>query len=255
MEVYRLKNKRAVINGGALGIGRATGISFAREKASVVIIDIDVKEGFTTERKIVKHGVKARYIEADATDPYDMQDAIKKASDFLGGIDILVNCVGGYKKYQSFDEITVEDWDRTIDLNLKSVFLACKYTIPYMKRNGWGRIINIGSLAGRSTSAGTSPAHYGSAKCAVSMLTQYVAKEVARFGITANTVAPGTTLTERVKKLITPEKEQIFLKATPIGRFATPEDIADVIMFLATDESRYITGATIDVNGGRLMLV
>ena len=127
--------------------------------------------------------------------------------------------------------------------------------VPFMKTGGWGRIINLGSLAGRSTSAGTSPAHYAAAKAAVSMMTQYLAKDIGPYGITANTIAPGTTLTERVKNLLTPEKKELFTKACPLGRLAQPEEISDVITFLASNESRYITGATIDVDGGRLMLV
>ncbi len=142
-----------------------------------------------------------------------------------------------------------------MNVNLKSVYLCCKAVLPYMKKEGWGRIINLGSLAGRSTSAGTSPAHYASAKAAVSMMTQYLAKDIGPYGITANTIAPGTTLTERVKNLLTPEKKELFTKACPLGRLAQPEEISDVITFLASNESRYITGATIDVNGGRLMLV
>jgi 3-oxoacyl-[acyl-carrier protein] reductase len=124
-----------------------------------------------------------------------------------------------------------------------------------MKKRGWGRIINLGSLAGRSTSAGSSPAHYATAKAGVAMLTQYIAKDVAPYRITANTIAPGTTLTDRVQKLLTPEKREKFTEMCPLGYLAQPEDIADVITFFASEESRYITGATIDVNGGRLMLV
>jgi NAD(P)-dependent dehydrogenase (short-subunit alcohol dehydrogenase family) len=142
-----------------------------------------------------------------------------------------------------------------IELNLKSVYLCCRAVIPFMKERGWGRIINLGSRAGRSASAGSAPAHYASAKGAVSILTQYVAKEFGPYGITANTVAPSTALTERVRKLLTPEKEARFIEDCPLGRLAEPEEIADVVTFLATEESRYITGATIDVNGGRLMLV
>jgi NAD(P)-dependent dehydrogenase (short-subunit alcohol dehydrogenase family) len=177
------------------------------------------------------------------------------AADFMGGIDILVTCAGGYKAYATFEQIGEADWDQVIALNLKSVYLCCHAVIPLMKAAGWGRIINLGSLAGRSTSAGTSPAHYASAKAAVAMMTQYIAKDVAPFGITANTVAPGTTATDRVRNLLTPEKEAAFVRSTPLGRLAEPDDIAGVITFLASDESRYITGATLDVNGGRLMLV
>jgi 3-oxoacyl-[acyl-carrier protein] reductase len=173
----------------------------------------------------------------------------------MGGVDILVTCAGGYKAYAKFEEIQEDDWDRVVALNLKSVFLCCKYAIPHMKKNNWGRIINLGSIAGRSTSAGQSPAHYGTSKAGVSMLTQYVAKDVAGYGITVNTVAPSTTKTERVVNLMTPDKEAAFTKSTPMGRLAEPDDIIGIIVFLATDDARYITGATYDVNGGRLMLV
>ncbi len=180
---------------------------------------------------------------------------VSEADAFMGDVDILVTCAGGYHAYAVFEDIIEDDWDRVIELNLKSVYLCCKAVLPYMKTRGWGRIINLGSLAGRSTSAGTSPAHYASAKAAVSILTQYIAKDAGPYGITANTIAPGTTLTDRVDKLLTPEKREIFTKACPLGHLAQPNEIAGVIVFLASDESRYITGATIDVNGGRLMLV
>jgi NAD(P)-dependent dehydrogenase (short-subunit alcohol dehydrogenase family) len=178
-----------------------------------------------------------------------------EAREFMGGIDILVTSAGGYTVYDKFEDITEDEWDRMIELNLKSVFLCCRAVIPFMKEMGWGRIINLGSRAGRSASSGIAPAHYASAKGAVSILTQYIAKELGPYGITANTVAPSTTLTERVRKLLTPEKEARFIEDCPLGRLAEPEEIADIVVFLAGDESRYITGATIDVNGGRVMLV
>jgi len=192
---------------------------------------------------------------ADLTRRGDVDALVARAVKEFGKVDIIVNCAGGYNAYANFDDIEEDDWDRVIDLNLKSVYLCCKAVLPVMKSNRWGRIINLGSLAGRSTSAGSSPAHYGTAKAGVSILTQYIAKDNAAYGITANTVAPGTTLTERVRNVLTPDKEKQFVERTPVGRLAEPEDIVGVIAFLASDESRYITGATIDVNGGRLMLV
>jgi NAD(P)-dependent dehydrogenase (short-subunit alcohol dehydrogenase family) len=205
--------------------------------------------------KVVSKGGKARAFVIDVTSREEVETLMSSADAFMGGIDILVTCAGGYKAYAGFEDIGEDDWDRVIDVNLKSVYLCCKAVLPFMKTGGWGRIINLGSLAGRSTSAGTSPAHYASAKAAVSMMTQYIAKDVGPHGITANTIAPGTTMTDRVKKMLTPEKKEMFTKACPLGRLAQPEEISDVITFMATDESRYITGATIDVNGGRLMLV
>jgi 3-oxoacyl-[acyl-carrier protein] reductase len=255
MKPKRLEGKRAVITGAAGGIAIATALAFVAEGATVSLADLDRAGVEKAVAKVISQGGKARAFVIDVTSRKEVESMMTGAAAFMGGIDILVTCAGGYKAYAGFEDISEEDWDQVIDVNLKSVYLCCKAVLPYMKTGGWGRIINLGSLAGRSTSAGTSPAHYASAKAAVSMLTQYIAKDTGPHGITANTIAPGTTLTERVKNLLTPDKIEMFTKACPLGRLAQPEEISDVITFLASDESRYITGATIDVNGGRLMLV
>jgi NAD(P)-dependent dehydrogenase (short-subunit alcohol dehydrogenase family) len=255
MESKRLEGKRAVITGAAGGIAIATALSFAAEGAMVSLTDMNQSGVEKTVAKVAAQGGKAKAFVMDITSREAVEDLMSGADAFMEGIDILVTCAGGYKSYAGFEDICEDDWDQVMDVNLKSVYLCCKAVLPYMKNNGWGRIINLGSLAGRSTSAGTSPAHYASAKAAVSMLTQYIAKDMGSYGITANTIAPGTTMTDRVKNLLTPEKKEMFTKACPLGRLAEPEEISDVITFLASDESRYITGATIDVNGGRLMLV
>jgi len=255
MNSNRLEGRRAVITGAAGGIARAAALAFAAEGARVCLTDLDQAGVENAVAEVVSRGGKARAFVNDVTSRKEVETLMAGAGAFMGGIDILVTCAGGYKAYAGFEEISETDWDRVIDVNLKSVYLCCKAVLPFMKKGGWGRIINLGSLAGRSTSAGTSPAHYAAAKAAVSMLTQYIAKDVGPHGITANTIAPGTTLTERVKNLLTPEKKEMFSGASPLGRLAQPEEISDVITFMASDESRYITGATIDVNGGRLMLV
>ena len=254
MKGKRLAGRCAVITGGAVGIGRATALSFGEEGAHVVIADLDREHAEETAAEVSAKEVKARAFVADVTSRLAVEKMFSEASEFMGGVDILVTCAGGYTKYGEFEDIEEDEWDRMIELNLKSVYLCCKAVLPYMKERGWGRIINLGSRAGRSAIGGTSPAHYGSAKGAVGILTQYIAKEVGPYGITANTVAPGTALTERVEKLLTPEKREMFTKDCPLGYLAQPEEISGVITFLASDESRYITGATIDVNGGRLML-
>jgi 3-oxoacyl-[acyl-carrier protein] reductase len=255
MESKRLEGKRAVITGAAGGIAIATALAFAAQGAAVALADLDEDGVEKVVTDVVSQGGKAKAFVTDVTSRKAVESLMSEAGVFMGGIDILVTCAGGYKAYGSFEDIGEDDWDHVIKVNLKSVYLCCKAVLPYMKEAGWGRIINLGSLAGRSTSAGTSPAHYASAKAAVSMMTQYLAKDMGPCGITANTIAPGTTMTERVKNLLTPEKKERFTKACPLGRLAQPEEISDVITFLASDESRYITGATIDVNGGRLMLV
>ncbi|MGI9399741.1 MAG: SDR family NAD(P)-dependent oxidoreductase [Rhizobiaceae bacterium] len=251
----RLSDRCALITGAAGGIAQATARQFAQEGAQLLLTDLDVQALKPIAGELKSNGVTVITSGADLTKSSEVEKLISGGVKELGGLDILVTCAGGYTKYANFEEIEEEDWDRTIELNLKTVYLCCKHVIPAMKTGGWGRIINLGSLAGRSTSAGSSPAHYATAKAGVSMLTQYIAKDVAPFGITANTVAPGTTITERVKNVLTPEKEKQFVGMTPAGRLAVPEDIAGLITFLASEESSYITGATLDVNGGRLMLV
>jgi NAD(P)-dependent dehydrogenase (short-subunit alcohol dehydrogenase family) len=251
----RLAGRRALITGGGGGIAAATALQFAREGARLVLTDINVDGAARSAEAVRQAGANADALAADVTDHASVASLMEEAGRLMGGIDILVTCAGGYSAYANFEAIGEDDWDRVIALNLKSVYLCCHAVLPHMKKGGWGRIVNLGSLAGRSTSAGTSPAHYASAKAAVAMLTQYIAKDVAKDGITANTIAPGTTRTDRVVNLLTPEKAETFVRNTPVGYLAEPDDIASVITFMASDEARYITGATIDVNGGRLMLV
>lgn len=251
----RFKDRRALITGAGGGIARALALRFAAEGAAVAVTDIDLARAERTAEAVRDVGGHAVALAADVADRASVDAMVAVAAQKLGGIDILVTCAGGYTSYATFDELTDQDWDQVIALNLRSVFLCCTAVLPHMKQAGWGRIVNLGSLAGRSTSAGSSPAHYAAAKAAVAMMTQYLAKDMAPHGITANTVAPGTTRTERVNALLTPEKEARFAKMTPVGRLAEPDDIVGTIAFLASDDAAYVTGTTIDVNGGRLMLV
>ena len=251
----RLTGRRALITGGGGGIAQATARDFVAEGAAVVLTDLKTESMAVLVDELTAAGGQATALAADVTERAQVEQLVADAAGFMGGLDILVTCAGGYTAYAAFEDLDEDDWDRTIGVNLKGVFLCCKAVLPLMKATGWGRIINLGSLAGRSTSTGTSPAHYATAKAGVSMMTQYLAKDMAPFGITANTLAPGTTVTDRVSKLLTPEKEELFTGMTPVGRLAEPEDISAVITFLASDDSRYITGATIDANGGRLMVL
>ena len=252
----RLQGKRALITGAGGGIARATALDFAREGAASVVTDIDLKAAEATADIVRQAGGTCHAIAADVTDRRSVSTLMRDAASKMGGgIDVLVTCAGGYKGYAAFEDVDFDEWERIVSLNLSSVFLCCSEVLPYMKEGGWGRIVNLGSLAGRSTSAGTSPVHYATAKAGVAMMTQYLAKDVAKYGITANTVAPGTTRTDRVNALLTPDRKERFVQMTPAGRLAEPEDISGVITFLASDAAGYITGTTIDVNGGRLMLV
>ena len=251
----RFGGRRALITGAGGGIARALALRLTAEGAVVALTDIDLSRAEQTAETARAAGGKAFAFAADVTDRNSVEAMVADAAKAMGGLDMLVTCAGGYTSYANFDGITDEDWDKVIALNLRSVFLCCTAVLPHMKQGGWGRIVNLGSLAGRSTSAGSSPVHYAAAKAAVSIMTQYLAKDMAPMGITANTVAPGTTRTDRVNALLTPDKEAAFAKMTPVGRLAEPEDIVGTIAFLLSDDASYVTGTTIDVNGGRLMLV
>lgn len=251
----RFGGRRALITGAGGGIARALALRLTAEGAVVALTDIDLSRAEQTAESARAAGGKAFAFAADVTDRNSVEAMVADAAKAMGGLDMLVTCAGGYTSYANFDGITDEDWDKVIALNLRSVFLCCTAVLPHMKQGGWGRIVNLGSLAGRSTSAGSSPVHYAAAKAAVSIMTQYLAKDMAPMGITANTVAPGTTRTDRVNALLTPDKEAAFAKMTPVGRLAEPEDIVGTIAYLLSDDAAYVTGTTIDVNGGRLMLV
>jgi len=251
----RFTGRKALITGAGGGIARALALRLAEEGASLALTDLDPARAHDAAQAVQAIGGSAVSLAADVTDRAAVETMVTQSARAMGGIDILVTCAGGYTAYTRFDEIDPDDWDRVIALNLRSVFLCCSAVLAHMKQAGRGRIINLGSLAGRSTSAGSSPAHYAAAKAAVSLMTQYLAKDTAPYGITANTVAPGTTRTDRVNALLTPEKEATFARMTPMGRLAEPADIVGTIVFLASDDAAYVTGTTIDVNGGRLMLV
>ena len=250
-----LAGKRAIVTGGGGGIAVAIATRLAAEGVHLTLADLNLDAATAAADRINAGGGHVSAVDVDVTSATSVDTMFEKAAAFMGGVDILITCAGGYKAYGNFEDLEEDDWDRVIALNLKSVFLCCKAAIPYMKKNGWGRIVNLGSIAGRTTSAGQSPAHYGTAKAGVSMLTQYIAKDVARYGITANTVAPSTTRTDRVVNLLTPDKNEAFTRATPLGYLAEPEDMAGIVLLLASDDARYITGATYDVNGGRMMFI
>jgi NAD(P)-dependent dehydrogenase (short-subunit alcohol dehydrogenase family) len=170
-------------------------------------------------------------------------------------VDILVNNAGGGTSLRYLEEVTEDDWKLTIDSNLKSAFLCCRAVTPPMKRQRYGRIVNVSSVAGRNVSRLSGP-QYSSAKAGMLGLSRHLAQDLGPFGITVNAVAPGPTLVDRVAKkwaLRSEADRAHILSNIPLGRLAEPEEVATVIAFLASDDARYVTGVTIDVNGGSFM--
>ena len=248
----RLSGKAAIVTGAGGGIGEAVARTFAREGARVTVADIQEDPVRGVAAAIQREGGKAVALRADVTRAADVEAMVKAALDAFGQVDILVNNVGGYSVLRTTWEIEESEWDFIVALNLKSAFLCCKAVIPHMLARGYGRIVNLSSIVGRSAPT-LSAAHYSAAKAGVRGLTWHLARELAPHGITVNAVAPWITLTERLKKLRSPEVDAALMAQTPIGRFAEPQEIADAVLFLASEAAAYMTGATLDVNGGMLM--
>lgn len=243
----------AVITGGARGIGKGSAEAFAESGARVYVVDLDEAGGEAVAQSIRERGENASFLACDVTDFAQVRAVFDQILAEAGRLDILVNSAGGFWKQLSVEETPEEEWDRVVDLNLKSIFLCAKAAIPAFKRQGSGRIVNIGSMAGVSVLQPSSPP-YAAAKAGVHSLTRVLAFELGKHGVTANAIAPGTTATERVIAVRGQEQLDMIGKGTLIGRIAEVSDIVGWVLFLASPEAGYLTGQTLSVNGGRLMV-
>ncbi len=241
------------VTGAAQGIGAATARAFAEQRAHVVLLDIDELGAQQVAAEIRASDGRALAIKIDVADEKSVDHAIAAVVSEFDKLDVLINCAGGYGRLATLEDTTVEEWDRTVALNLRSVFLCCRAAIPHLKRSKAGRIINVASISGRTVFAASSPA-YGSSKAAVIQLTRFLAQQLGPAGITANAIAPITTLTRRVAALRTKEDVERIASQVPLRRLATPEDSAQAMLFLASDAASYLNGVALDVNGGRVMM-
>jgi 3-oxoacyl-[acyl-carrier protein] reductase len=241
------------ITGAAQGIGAVTARAFARERARVTLLDIDTTGAQAIAAEIVAAGGRALAVHTDVTDEKSVAAAIARTVAEFGGLDVLVNCAGGYGRLATVEDMPLDEWDRTIALNLRSVFLMSRAAIPHLKQSKAGRIISVASISGRAVTVASSPA-YGSAKAAVIQLTRFLAQQLGPDGITANAIAPITTLTPRVLALRTKEDIARIAAQVPLKRLAVSEDHSNAMLFLASDAAAYINGVVLDVNGGRVMM-
>lgn len=248
-----LKNRVALITGAAQGIGAETARLFAAQGCKVAVVDIDAANGEKVAAGIRNGGGSAQLFRTDITDAASVEACITGIAQAFGGLDIVINCAGGYGRLATVEDMPIDEWDRTVALNLRSVFLICKMAIPLLKKSKAGRIVNVSSISGRTVHAASSPA-YGAAKAGVTQLTRFLAFQLGPDNITANAIAPITTLTPRVAALRTEADIERIASQVPLRRLAVPEDHAQAMLFLASDAAAYINGVVLDVNGGRVMM-
>jgi NAD(P)-dependent dehydrogenase (short-subunit alcohol dehydrogenase family) len=245
----RLEGKVALISGGARGMGACEARLFAREGAKVVIGDVLDDQGKQVEAEIAEAGGEATYVHLDVTSPDDWANAVRTAVDSYGKLDILVNNAG-IAVWSARDDATIEEWDRVMDVNARGVFLGTKTAIPEMRKAGGGSIINISSISGLIGQDNIHPG-YNASKGAVRLLTKATAIQYAKEGIRANSVHPGpiaTPMTESGRS--DPERRRRTEERTPLGRYGQPDDAAYGVLFLASDESSYMTGSELVIDGG-----
>lgn len=238
----RLKGQVAIVTGGGGGIGKATCLTFAREGADIVIPEVNIANAEAAAAEIQALGRKCKVIETDVSNGESVRTMVRQTLEAFGRIDILVNNAGIFS-YTRIDACTEEEWDRMMAVNLKGPFLCAQAVMETMKTQRSGRIINLGSLAGQVGGIVAS-APYSASKAGVMCLTKSLARVLGEYGITVNSIAPGVAATEMAKN------HPDMTDQIPLGRVADASEIASAILFLASEEGRYLTGATLDVNGG-----
>ena len=248
----RLAGKTAIITGGSAGIGRASAVLFAREGASVGLVDVKEEEGRQVEMEIVEAGGSARFITADVSDGDALKRAIDTLADHMGGIDILYNNAGGATpRDDHIMAMPLDEFDKAIALNLFGPFAGCRFAVPHMERRGGGSIINTASIRAMTGTPGADG--YTAAKGGIVTLTRALALQLAPIGIRVNAIAPGAVLTERVKAFIAQGNDsgpdEALTRRHLLG-LGEPEHVASVALFFASDDSRWVTGQILPVDGG-----
>jgi 3-oxoacyl-[acyl-carrier protein] reductase len=245
----RLKDRVALITGGGRGIGRSIALLFGGEGADIVVFDVNMQDAQSTCLEIESYGRKAMALEVDVTSFTKVEEALNKTLDKFAKVDILVNNAG-ITRDGLFLRMSESDWDAVLNVNLKGAFNCIKAVSRVMIKQRSGKIVNIASIIGIIGNAGQ--ANYSASKAGIIALTKTVAKELASRNINVNAVAPGFIQTEMTSRL--PEDVKRKMKeAIPLNKFGSPEDVAEVCLFLASEEANYITGQTIIVDGGMVM--
>ncbi len=245
-----VKGRVAIITGATDGIGLATAMRLADEGAKVAIMGRDTRRGGEALARVSERG-EALYSSGDAALKRDVDRLFALTLDAWGRLDVLVNCAGGFLETSDIEGLDEAEWRKIMDWNLTSCYLASRAATTPMKERGYGRIVNVSSISARAALPSVSLA-YSAAKSAMQGFTRRLAVELAPHGITVNAVAPGVTLTKRFH-LVHGERVPAIVASLPVGFGGAPEDVADAIWYFSTPGSGYVTGVTLDVNGGQYM--
>jgi NAD(P)-dependent dehydrogenase (short-subunit alcohol dehydrogenase family) len=241
-----LKDRKAIVTGAGQGIGRGIALKMAQEGADVVIAEMNPHTGNQTKKEVEALGRKALFLPVDVADQRQVKGMVEEVLKKWGKIDILVNNAG-FDRGGTLLKVKEEDWDAVLDVHLKGTMNCIQAVALHMIENRYGKIVNISSIYGKS--GGIAAISYSSAKAGIIGLTKSVARELGRYQINVNVVLPGLILTPTIAKMAEKYKNMI-IDQTPLGRIGQPEEIANVVAFLASDEASFMTGAAVEVTGG-----
>jgi 3-oxoacyl-[acyl-carrier protein] reductase len=245
----RLKGKKVIVTGAGQGIGRSIALKVAQEGGDVVIAEMNQETGVQTTREIEAWGGKAMFVALDVADQRSVQNMVNQVLNIWKRIDILVNNAG-FDRGATLLKVKEEDWEAVLGVHLKGTLNCIQAVAPHMIENRYGKIVNISSIYGKS--GGIAAISYSAAKAGIVGLTKSVARELGRYQINVNVVLPGLILTPTIAKMAEKYMKTI-IDHTPLGRIGQPEEIANVVAFLASDEASFMTGATVEVSGGSNM--